>query len=187
MENFENILNERLKREGDVEKIEWVGCPKPEIYCRCNRFTSRFWFMCLFVLLAVFSIVIACTSVYANGGAFIGMMAVTAVICGNAVFWFISVMRHMITLDSIAEATMYAFTDKGIHCFIYAFTNEGVHCFDSGSSTFISYSMITSVETTHCSDYKTYGDIIIKSASSEIHMYAVCDCEHVASIVMQHI
>lgn len=175
MENFENVLNERLKREGDVEKIEWAGCPEQDIYCRCNRFTSRFWFMCLFVLLAVFSIVIACTSVYINVRAFIGMMAVTAVICGNAVFWFISVMHHMITLNSVAEATMYAFTDKG------------VHCFDSGSSTFISYSMITSVETTHCSDYKTYGDIIIKSASSEIHMYAVCDCEHVASIVMQHI
>lgn len=175
MENFENILNERLKREGDVEKIEWVGCPKPEIYCRCNRFTSRFWFMCLFVLLAVFSIVIACTSVYANGRAFIGMMAVTAVICGNAVFWFISVMHHMITLNSVAEATMYAFTDKG------------VHCFDSDSSTFIPYSMITSVETAHCSDVKTHGDIIIKSASSEIHMYAVCDWEHVSSIVIQHI
>lgn len=175
MENFENILNERLKREGDVEKIEWVGCPKPEIYCRCNRFTSRFWFMCLFVLLAVFSIVIACTSVYINVRAFIGMMAVTAVICGNAVFWFISVMHRMITLDSVAEATMYAFTDKG------------VHCFDSDSSTFIPYSMITSVETAHCSDDKTYGDIIIKSTSSEIHMYAVCDCEHVSSIVMQHI
>lgn len=175
MENFENVLNERLKREGDAEKIEWAGCPEQDIYCRCNRFTSRFWFMCLFVLLAVFSIVIACTSVYINVRAFIGMMAVTAVICGNAVFWFISVMHHMITLNSVAEATMYAFTDKG------------VHCFDSGSSTFISYSMITSVETTHCSDYKTYGDIIIKSASSEIHMYAVCDCEHVASIVMQHI
>lgn len=175
MENFENVLNERLKREGDAEKIEWAGCPEHDIYCRCNRFTSRFWFMCLFVLLAVFSIVIACTSVYINVRAFIGMMAVTAVICGNAVFWFISVMHHMITLNSVAEATMYAFTDKG------------VHCFDSGSSTFISYSMITSVETTHCSDYKTYGDIIIKSASSEIHMYAVCDCEHVANIVMQHI
>lgn len=175
MENFENVLNERLKREGDAEKIEWAGCPEQDIYCRCNRFTSRFWFMCLFVLLAVFSIVIACTSVYINVRAFIGMVAVTAVICGNAVFWFISVMHHMITLNSVAEATMYAFTDKG------------VHCFDSDSSTFISYSMITSVETTHCSDYKTYGDIIIKSASSEIHMYAVCDCEHVASIVMQHI
>lgn len=175
MENFENILNERLKREGDVEKIEWAGCPEPEIYCRCNRFTSRFWFMCLFVLLAVFSIVIACTSVYINVRAFIGMMAVTAVICGNAVFWFISVMHHMITLDNVAEATMYAFTDKG------------VHCFDSDNSTFIPYSMITSVETAHCSDDKTYGDIIIKSASSEIHMYAVCDWEHVSSIVTQHI
>lgn len=175
MENFENVLNERLKREGDAEKIEWAGCPEQDIYCRCNRFTSRFWFMCLFVLLAVFSIVIACTSVYINGRAFIGMMAVTAVICGNAVFWFISVMHHMITLNSVAEATMYAFTDKG------------VHCFDSDSSTFIPYSMITSVETVHCSDVKTHGDIIIKSASSEIHMYAVCDWEHVASIVMQHI
>lgn len=175
MENFENILNERLKREGDVEKIEWVGCPEPEIYCRCNRFTSRFWFMCLFVLLAVFSIVIACTSVYVNVRTFIGMMAVTAVICGNAVFWFISVMHHMITLDSVAEATMYALTDRG------------VHCFDSGSSTFIPYSMITSVETAHCSDDKTHGDIIIKSASSEIHMYAVCDWEHVSSIVTQHV
>lgn len=187
MENFENILNERLKREGDVEKIEWAGCPKPEIYCRCNRFTSRFWFMCLFVLLAVFSIVIACTSVYINGRAFIGMMAVTAVICGNAVFWFISVMHHMITLNSVAEATMYALTDKGLHCFIYAVTDRGVHCFDSGSLTFIPYSMVTSVETAHCSDDKSYGDIIIKSASSEIHMYAVCDWEHVSSIVTQHI
>lgn len=174
MENFENIFNERLKREGDVEKVEWAGCPEQEIYCKCNRFTSRFWFMCLFVLLAVFSVVIACTSVYINVRAFIGMMAVTAVICGNAVFWFISVMHHMITLNSVADATMYALTDKG------------VHCFNSDRSTFIPYSMIELVETVYCSDDKNYGDVIVKSTSSEIHMYALEDYEKAVGIITQH-
>lgn len=177
MRCYEIALKEKIENAGNVETVEWQGCPEPRIYCKRHRFTSRFWFMCLFILLAMFSVAIACTDIYASVSEFVGMIAVTTVICGNAIFWFVSTMYQMAHLESVSESTAYALTDKGVHYF----------GFRQGSpSTFIPYSQITSVETTENFNDEQHGDILIKSASAEIHMYALEDYEKVTGIITQH-
>lgn len=173
----EIALKEKIENAGNVEKVEWMGRPEPKIYCKRNRFTSRFWFMCLFILLAMFSVAIVCTDIYTSISEFVGMIAVTTVICGNAIFWFVSTMYQMAHLESVSDSTVYTLTDKGVHYF----------GFRQGSpSTFIPYNQITSVETTENFNDERHGDIIIKSASAEIHMCALEDYERVTGMIMSH-